>query len=149
MLRLHPAPVDDTSSSPSSTLAAAVRTSPLALLFSFYPLLLEIAFLPGHAPSMWMFPDEHAKLYAPRDHLPQVAPVTNDMSAANGDSSDSLAPSAAESKDLNDSAASNGVDMSDDVIDAGDGADLIEVTARDLARRCLELVGEEMGLGTA
>lgn len=30
--------------------------------------------------------------------------------------------------------------------DAGDGGELIEVTARDLARRCLELVGVELGL---
>ncbi len=32
------------------------------------------------------------------------------------------------------------------VFDAGDGGDLIEVNARDIARRCLELIGKEMGL---
>lgn len=31
--------------------------------------------------------------------------------------------------------------------DAGDGDDLIEVSAKDLARRCLELIGLELGLG--
>ncbi|KAK4688854.1 hypothetical protein P7C73_g1265, partial [Tremellales sp. Uapishka_1] len=31
-------------------------------------------------------------------------------------------------------------------IDAGDGGDLLEINARDIARRCLELIGEEMGL---
>jgi hypothetical protein len=31
-------------------------------------------------------------------------------------------------------------------ISAGDGGDLIEVNARDIARRCLEVIGEEMGL---
>jgi hypothetical protein len=30
-------------------------------------------------------------------------------------------------------------------LDAGDGGDLIEVNARDLARRCLELIGKELG----
>ncbi|WWD20641.1 hypothetical protein CI109_105117 [Kwoniella shandongensis] len=34
-----------------------------------------------------------------------------------------------------------------DEVDAGDGGDLIEVNARELARRCLELIGVEMGLG--
>lgn len=31
-------------------------------------------------------------------------------------------------------------------VDAGDGGDLIEVNAKDIARRCLELIGEEMRL---
>lgn len=31
-------------------------------------------------------------------------------------------------------------------VDAGDGCGLIEVNARDITRRCLELIGEEMGL---
>jgi len=39
-----------------------------------------------------------------------------------------------------------GIDMNDEELNAGDGGDLIEVSARDLARRCLELVGEELGL---
>ncbi|WVO17542.1 hypothetical protein L204_105237 [Cryptococcus depauperatus] len=33
-------------------------------------------------------------------------------------------------------------------VDAGDGQDLIEVNAKDLARRCLEVIGVELGLGT-
>lgn len=32
-------------------------------------------------------------------------------------------------------------------MNAGDGADLIEVSVKDLARRCLQLVGEELGFG--
>lgn len=34
-------------------------------------------------------------------------------------------------------------------IDAGDGGDLIEISGRDLARRCLELIGEEIGLSSS
>jgi hypothetical protein len=37
-------------------------------------------------------------------------------------------------------------DESNAVVDAGDGGDLIEVNAKDLSRRCLELIGEELGL---
>lgn len=40
---------------------------------------------------------------------------------------------------------SNG--SADETIDVGDDTDLVEVSARDLARRCLELVGDELGLG--
>ena len=32
------------------------------------------------------------------------------------------------------------------MVDAGDGGDLIEVNARDIAKRCLELIGMEFGL---
>lgn len=32
--------------------------------------------------------------------------------------------------------------------DVGDGADLIEVSARELARWCLVIIGKELGLGT-
>ena len=34
----------------------------------------------------------------------------------------------------------------DGVMDAGDGGDLIEVNAKDISRRCLEIIGEEFGL---
>jgi hypothetical protein len=104
-------------------LASAIKTSERALLFRFYPLLLEVAFLQAHVPSMWMFPDEHAKLY----DLPSLTHQTNGGSEDNATEDDDVV-------------------RVDGVIDAGDGGDLIEVTARDLARRCLEIVGEEMGL---
>lgn len=40
-----------------------------------------------------------------------------------------------------------GLEVNDDAADARDGSDLIEVSARDLARRALALVGTELGLG--
>ena len=40
-----------------------------------------------------------------------------------------------------------GLEVDDDTPDARDGSALIEVSARDLARRALELVGEELSLG--
>lgn len=104
----------------------AIKTSERALLFRFYPLLLEVAFLNGHMPSMWMFPDEHAKLYD--------LPLVNRLVDGEGETEAGAGQA-------------DGVDKEGGVIDAGDGGDLIEVTARDLARRCLEIVGEEMGLG--
>lgn len=104
-------------------MATAIATSERALLFRFFPLLLEVAFLDGHTPSMWMFPDEHAKLYdttsptESTDHEGETVDHQTRGAEAGG------------------------------MMDAGDGGDLIEVTARDLARRCLEIVGAEMGMG--
>ena len=104
-------------------MATAIATSERALLFRFYPLLLEVAFLDGHIPSMWMFPDEHAKLYD------ATSPTESNVSDG-------------ETVDHQTSGAEvNGI------MDVRDGGDLIEVTARDLARRCLEIVGAEMGMG--
>lgn len=40
-------------------------------------------------------------------------------------------------------------DVGDRDADARDGSELIEVSARDLARRALEIVGEELALGTS
>jgi hypothetical protein len=48
-------------------------------------------------------------------------------------------------KDL-DMACQDPGDMEESETDVGDGDDLIEVTGKDLARRCLELVGVELGL---
>jgi len=104
-------------------MATAIATSERALLFRFYPLLLEVAFLDGHIPSMWMFPDEHAKLYA------TMSPTESNV--GDGETVDHQ---------------TSGVEVNG-MIDAGDGGDLIEVTARDLARRCLEIVGAEIGMG--
>ena len=87
----------------------AAQQSSRAHLFRFYPLLLEVAFLRGYVPSMWLFPDEHAKVFG--------------IPTANGTS-----------------------DTEEDVMDAGDGGDLVEVSAKDLARRCLEVISGEMGL---
>lgn len=41
-------------------------------------------------------------------------------------------------------AVSQGHGVADKDVDAGDGTDLIEVSARDLVRFCLELVGTEI-----
>jgi len=107
-------------------LEGAYRTSPRAHLFHFYPLLLQISFLRGCIPSMWIFPSEHARLFA-------SIPVDADEDGVREGEK-------AESPDGGEGA------MDGNGVNAGDGGDLIEVSARDLARRCLELIGEEMGL---
>lgn len=94
-------PMTDGASTP---LASAAAASPRAHLFQYYPLILEIAFVPATLPSMWIRPDEHARLFG-----------------LDGDGAEADAPR--------------------------DGTDLIEVSARDLARRALALVGEELRLG--
>lgn len=66
---------------------------------------------------MWLFPSEHAQLF----ELPET----------NGENRDE---------------ATGKEEKTSEVLDAGDGGDLFEVNARDLTRRCLELVGEELGL---
>lgn len=153
-LRLHPAsPAVASPSHPSTPLVTAIRASPRALLFSFYPILLEIAFLPGHTPSMWMFPDEHARLYAPHRPETHVSPTTDnedDSEPGEGTKQDGMTATAlpdmaSADEDHDDTLHAQRGEVNG--VDAGDGGDLIEVTARDLARRCLELVGEEMGLG--
>jgi hypothetical protein len=93
----------------SLTPTTRAATSPRAHLFRYYPLLLELAFVPAHLPSMWILPSEHRVLF-------EDEPEENE-----------------------------GEEGSD--ADAGDGSDLIEVGVRDLARRALELVGLELGLG--
>ncbi|GMK54425.1 hypothetical protein CspeluHIS016_0110110 [Cutaneotrichosporon spelunceum] len=98
-LRLWPA--TNGSVTPTTRAAASLR----AHLFRYYPLLLELVFVP-HLPSMWVLPSEHRVLFS------DEAEETTQEDA-----------------------------------DAGDGSDLIEVSARDLARRALELVGLELGLG--
>ncbi|CAK9786560.1 hypothetical protein CC85DRAFT_283171 [Cutaneotrichosporon oleaginosum] len=87
-----------------TTRAAA---SPRAHLFRYYPLLLELAFVPAHLPSMWILPSEHRVLFEDEFEEGEEGSET----------------------------------------DAGDGSDLIQVSVRDLARRALELVGLELGLG--
>ena len=69
---------------------------------------------------MWMFPSEHAQLFG----------------ISLSDSVDSPAM-------LHDD---DGIDGDKSEVDAGDGADLMEVGAKDVVRRCLELLGQEMGL---
>ncbi|BEJ02954.1 hypothetical protein CcaverHIS641_0101290 [Cutaneotrichosporon cavernicola] len=98
-LRLWPTP------SGSLTPTTRAAASPRAHLFRYYPLLLELAFVPAHLPSMWILPSEHRVLF------------------------------------FDEEGGGEGTE------DAGDGSDLIEVGVRDLARRALELVGLELGLG--
>lgn len=111
-------------SSASPILSTISSTSSRAHLFSLYPLLLDLSFHPGPIPSMWIFPDEHRRLFEtspeaeePFEELDGVSDLRIDEEPI-----DRLGR------------------------DAGDGGDLIEVTARDLARRCLELVGIELGI---
>ncbi|WVF67919.1 hypothetical protein IAT40_002681 [Kwoniella sp. CBS 6097] len=108
----------------SETLSAIYNASTRWHLFYFYPLLLEFSFIPSPTPSMWIFPSEHAELFG----LPAPVPTL------------SLSLSASTSH------AAAGELSEGEQVDAGDGGDLIEVNAKDLARRCLELIGEEMGM---
>ncbi|WRT70613.1 uncharacterized protein IL334_007611 [Kwoniella shivajii] len=109
----------------SETLSGIYKTSPRSHLFHFYPLLLQFSFLP-HTPSMWIFPSEHAQLFA-SPHVGQG----NDEDVGNNSQEAGAVDTQGE----------------EDQVSAGDGGDLIEVNAGELARRCLELIGEEMGLG--
>lgn len=87
---------------------------PRGHLIKFYPILLRLAFLRGHLPSMWMFPSEYETLFSTE---------TAEEAVSQG----------------------QGVArMEDKDVDAGDGTDLIQVSARDLVRFCLELVGTEI-----
>lgn len=81
----------------------AVKRSPLAHLFYFYPVLCEIASLPGKTPSAWIR-------------------QTTGRSLSNGGGQ-----------------YQNGVagGMVDGVV--------VEIDARGLAKKCLRLVGKEMG----
>lgn len=98
-------------------LAAA---SPRAHLFRFYPLLLDISFLEHVVPTMWVLPAEYARLFPSSTSGQAHSLVNGDVEAASD------------------------VDVD---LDAGDGDDLIEVSARDLARWCLVIIGKELGLG--
>lgn len=69
-------------------------------------------------PSMWIFPDEHKWLFSTATDRDEAI--------------DSVTPT----------------ESADSAMSAGDGGDLIEVSIRDLARRCLELIGVELGLST-
>lgn len=87
---------------------------------------------------MWIFPSEYTSLFdasgEDHDHAPE-----------NGNDQDQ--DQMKEKEEVNGSSDLRAMEKEATEVDAGDGGDLIEVTARDLARRCLELVGMEMGMG--
>lgn len=116
----------------SPALEAACKTSDRAHLLHFYPLLLELGFLAGHLPSMWIFPSEYRTLLSLS--LAGGTDLSDDSPEARVNGMSESEREGAESKE------------SDGQVDAGDGGDLIEVSARDIARRCLELLGEDLGL---
>jgi hypothetical protein len=107
-------------------MSAASSTSTRAHLFSLYPLLLDLSFHPGPIPSMWIFPDEHRQLF----ETSVEGEDTSVSDGMNGESNEGSEEEPIEGEGKN----------------AGDGGDLIEVTGRHLTRRCLELVGMELGL---
>ena len=111
-IRVHPDTVSQGENKEESALVKAIQSSPRALLFKFYPLLLELAFLSATSPRMWLLPSEHNFLYGSADGEGEADAETEKAVG----------------------------------ISAGDAKDMIEVDARDLAKRCLELVGQEMGL---
>lgn len=92
-------------------LQEATARSPRAHLFAYYPLLLQLAFVPS-APSMWVTPGEYLRLFG---------------KGIDGQADDSLSRP-----------VENGTSEEED---------MVEVSARELARRALELVGEELCLG--
>ncbi|WVQ95482.1 hypothetical protein IAU59_002579 [Kwoniella sp. CBS 9459] len=108
----------------SPTLSVIYDTSSRWHLFYFYPLLLQFSFIASPTPSMWIFPSEHSELFG--------------LSAPSSLSPSSSTPGLSTVQPFN--------EEENEEVNAGDGGDLIEVTAKDLARRCLELIGEEMGM---
>ena len=93
-------------------------------LSRFYPFLVQVLSFDRCIPVMWVLPSEYIRLF----------PSPNLSAGTNGDYPE------------------NGSDMDGEVAsseDVGDGSELLEVSARDLARRCLEIVGDQLGLGPA
>lgn len=76
---------------------------------------------------MWVLPAEYRRLFPPL--LPSEA--------MNGDT-------VQDSRENDEGSKHDGGEESERV---GDGSQLLEVSARDLARRCLEIVGVELGFG--
>jgi hypothetical protein len=89
---------------------------------------------------MWVFPSEQARLFA---RYPTSDPSSR--IGTSGDGEETLRVSTGSTGSVEGSGAS-GESQSHAEISAGDGGDLIEVNARDIARRCLEVIGEELGL---
>lgn len=116
-----PSDASDAPNGAATPLQAAAARSPRAHLFAYYPLLLQLAFVPS-APSMWVTPGEYLRLFG------------KDVDAGlDGGPGDSARPSM-------DANGEVGAGKGDD--------DMVEVSARELARRALELVGEELCLGS-
>ncbi|WVQ85868.1 hypothetical protein IAT38_008036 [Cryptococcus sp. DSM 104549] len=103
-------------------LASVYKVSPRSHLLQFYPILLEFSFIQSHMPSMWIFPSEQAQLFG---HHEQPA----------------------DGEDFGET-RQKGENGREEGLDAGNGEYLVEVNARELARRCLELIGSELGLGS-
>jgi hypothetical protein len=108
----------------ATPLQAAAARSPRAHLFAYYPLLLQLAFVPS-APSMWVTPPEYYRLFGK-----DVA----DDAGLSGLGADEDAPR-------------QSMDVNGDIGPERGDEDMVEVSARELARRALELVGEELCLG--
>ena len=132
-LRMIPGTMKQSEYSESST-KPTFRLSPRAHLFQFYTILLRLSFLRSPLPSMWMFPSEHAQLF---DSKEQSEGSERYFEVAE--------PSMAHSAVVNGTVDEN-VRAAAPELDAGDGGELIEVGARDMAKRCLELIGEELGM---
>lgn len=103
-------------------------------LLRFYPLFVQILSFDRCVPVMWVLPSEYKHMFPPPN--PKETPNGHD---GHMDDTDRL-----ESGDHE--GDGDGGDFVFDV-DVGDGSELLEVSARDLARRCLEIVGIELGLG--
>lgn len=136
------------------------KTSPRAHLFRSYPLLLELAFVPAHLPSMWILPSEHRVLFCDDERRERdaeglgsrkgsLAAGAEPSGAKGGEEGGDQGEKGEDEEDDDEENEDDGVESESDESDedAGDGSDLIEVSVRDLARRALELVGLELGLG--
>jgi hypothetical protein len=109
-------------------------------------MLLDLSFVRCPLPSMWVFPSEQARLFG---RYPTSDPSSQMGTSVDGE--DTLRNSTGSTGSVEGSGSSgpsgaSGESQSHAEISAGDGGDLIEVNARDIARRCLEVIGEEMGL---
>jgi hypothetical protein len=77
---------------------------------------------------MWVLPSGYARLFPPTIINGATNGTSYDLDIVNQDQNlDAL--------------------EEDEIVDVGDGSELIEVSARDLAKRCLEIIGLELGLG--
>ncbi|KAL7422319.1 Endocytosis and vacuole integrity protein [Cryptotrichosporon argae] len=130
-VRLAPGSLEAVKISPGLAELYAHTTHPL--LFRLYPLLVAVAFVEP-SPTTWLAASEYQALFAAAPS-PTGGDGSEDASATNGAGAEPEAD------------ARDGETVSDARTEGGDGADeLVETSARDLARRCLELVGAEMGL---
>lgn len=94
-------------------------------------------------PSMWLFPSERTQIF---ESTAADGSQAKHGATVNGVGHQGADVAAGLSTGQEDDEILDRAGQDEALVNAGDGADLIEVNAVDIARRCLELVGEEIGL---